>query len=186
MKKIIICSFLILFAGEFASAGAAFIIKLKNGNYFLTERYWQDKGQVLFDSFGGVFGIDKGLITGIEQTNKSITLIRSAPDVQKETLLPPSKGNDNPSNAVVQSQLEEQPKGDQNDPIKKSFATLKEKMNGLDGMLTAEMMALLNEITAFKNMVAKNSKYFVQYGREFNDAQEMGALVETKLKSRGL
>ena len=186
MKKTIICSLLILFAGEFASARAAFIIKLINGNYFLTERYWQEKGQILFDSYGGVFGIDKGLITSIEQTNKSVNLIRLAPDALKETLLPLAKASDEPSKAMVQSQPDDQTKGDQNDPIKKTFATLKEKVNGLDGMLTAEMTALLNEITAFKNMVAKNSKYFVQYAREFNDAQEMGALVETKLKSRDL
>ena len=183
MKKAIICSLFILFAGEFASARAAFIIKLTNGNYFLTERYWRDKGQVLFDCYGGVFGIDKGLITSIEQTNKSVNL-RSAPDAQNETLVTLPRESDDVNKAVVQSQPQDRTKGDQNDPIKKSFATLKEKMKGLDGMLTAEMTALLNEITAFKNMVAKNSNYFVQYGREFNDAQEMGALVETKLKSR--
>jgi hypothetical protein len=186
MKKTVVCLLVILLAGEFASASAAFIIKLKNGNYFLTERYWQDKAQVLFDSYGGVFGIDKGLVTSIEPTNKLINLLISAPDVQKERLLPAARASDNPSKAVVQNQLEDQTKGDQNDPVKRSFATLKEKMNGLDGMLTAEIVALLNEITAFKNMVAKNSKYFVQYGREFNDVQQMGALVETKLKSRDL
>jgi hypothetical protein len=184
MKKTITCLLFIFFASEFASARAAFVIRLANGNHFVTQRYWHDRGQILFDSYGGVFGVDKGLVTSIEQNSKSINLMRPVPDGRNETLLPPARGSDDVSKPVIQSHPADQITRDENDPIKKSFATLKERINALDGMLTAEMVALLNEITAFKNMIAKNSKYFVQYGREFNDAQEMGARVETKLKSR--
>jgi hypothetical protein len=51
-------------------------------------------------------------------------------------------------------------------------------------MLTAEMRELLNQITAFKNKLSRDSKLFIQYGREFNDAHELGNTVETALASR--
>jgi hypothetical protein len=51
-------------------------------------------------------------------------------------------------------------------------------------MLTGEIRELLSQITAFKNKLAKDSKLFVEYGREFNDAHEIAAAVETALRSR--
>jgi hypothetical protein len=51
-------------------------------------------------------------------------------------------------------------------------------------MLTAEIRELLKGITGFKNMISRNSKYFVDYAREFNEAQEIGNLTETALRSR--
>jgi hypothetical protein len=51
-------------------------------------------------------------------------------------------------------------------------------------MLTAEIRELLNQITAFKNKLSRDSKLFIQYGREFNDAHDLGNTVETALVSR--
>ena len=46
---------------------AAYIIKLKNGNEFITGRYWHEGRQLMFDAYGGVFGIEPSeLIGGID------------------------------------------------------------------------------------------------------------------------
>ena len=75
-------------------------------------------------------------------------------------------------------------RGDDNDPIRGEFNRLKEKANEVNGMLTAEIRELLNQITAFKNKLSRDSKLFIQYGREFNDAHDLGNTVETALASR--
>ena len=51
-------------------------------------------------------------------------------------------------------------------------------------MLTGEIRELLSQITAFKNKLVKDSKLFIDYGREFNDLNEIGDIVETALRSR--
>src|SRR3954453_11389 len=118
MKKRIICLLFIFFAGEFASARAAFIIRLVNRNHFVTQRYWHDKGQILFDSYDGVFGVDKAFVTSIEQNSKSINLIRPLPDGQNEKLIAPARGTNDATKPVVQSQPADQITRDENDPIK--------------------------------------------------------------------
>src|ERR671923_81053 len=56
-----------------ASQGsAAYLIKLKNGTEFITARYWQQGKQLMFDTYGGVFGVDKSFVTTIEQSDKPI------------------------------------------------------------------------------------------------------------------
>jgi hypothetical protein len=76
------------------------------------------------------------------------------------------------------------PKADPDDPVVGEFNRLKEKSKEVDGMLTSEIRELLNQITAFKNKLSKDSKLFFAHGREFNDANELGASVESALRAR--
>jgi len=59
-------------------ADAAYVIKLKNGNEYVTTRYWHERGQVLFDTYDGVFGIEKAFVTKIEKTNQVVRLANIA------------------------------------------------------------------------------------------------------------
>ena len=166
-------------------ADAAFVIKLRNGNEFVTSRHWQEGKQVMFDVYDGVFGVDKALVTTIEQSDKPVRVAVKGQNntengsqievtnQKKETIKPAA-----PDNAKTEA------KRDADDPILKDFNRLKEKSAHLDKMLTSEIRDLLKEITGFKNMIAKNSKYFVDYAREFNEAQEIGNVTETALRSR--
>ncbi len=52
-------------------ADAAFVIKLKNGNEFITSRHWQEGKQVMFDVYDGVFGVDKALVLKIINPDKT-------------------------------------------------------------------------------------------------------------------
>ncbi|TMA94865.1 MAG: hypothetical protein E6J74_14000 [Deltaproteobacteria bacterium] len=57
-------------------ADAAYIIKLKNGNEYITTRYWQEGRQVFFDTYDGVFGIERTFVTKIEKTDQIVRLAR--------------------------------------------------------------------------------------------------------------
>ena len=165
-------------------ADAAFVIKLKNGNEFVTTRHWQEGKQVMFDVYDGVFGIDKALVTTIEQSDKPV---RVAVKSQKNTENGSQAEVNNPKKETGKPTADEakiETKRAADDPILKDFNRLKEKSTHLDQMLTSEIRELLKEITGFKNMISRNSKYFVDYAREFNEAQEIGNTTETALRSR--
>src|SRR5581483_4251878 len=56
-----------------AGADAAYVIKLKNGNEYVTSRYWNEGGQVLFDTYNGVFGVDRAFIRAIERSERALS-----------------------------------------------------------------------------------------------------------------
>ena len=165
-------------------ADAAYLIRLKNGNEYVTSRYWRDGSQVLFDTYGGVFGVDKNFVAQIIKTDQ-LSRLANATDREPGNKLPVDGLND--KKAVDDNSNEEtilRQRGDDNDPIRGEFNRLKEKANEVNGMLTAEIRELLNQITAFKNKLSRDSKLFIPYGREFNDAHDLGNTVETALVSR--
>ena len=72
------------------SSDAAFLIRLKNGNDYVTSRYWQEGGQILFDTYGGVFGIDKAFVNKIDKTDQIVTVARIS------DVVPAEKSQNNP------------------------------------------------------------------------------------------
>jgi hypothetical protein len=183
MRKSIVGSCLIAWAIEAGLADAAFVIKLKNGNEFVTSRHWQEGKQVMFDVYDGVFGVDKALVTTIEQSDKPVRVaVKGQKNTENGSQVTNQKRETIKPAAPAEAKTEA--KRDADDPILTEFNRLKEKSAHLDKMLTSEIRELLKEITGFKNMISKNSKYFVDYAREFNDAQEIGNVTETALRSR--
>jgi hypothetical protein len=65
-------------SGWLSVADATYIIKLKNGNEYITTRYWQEGRQVFFDTYDGVFGIERTFVTKIEKTDQIIRLASAA------------------------------------------------------------------------------------------------------------
>jgi len=178
-----------LFLGMIASGAevidAAYIIRLKNGNEYITARYWQEGSQVLFDADGGIFGVEKAFVAKIEKSSKTARLATvkdhdpaAAGQVNAETQDKDSAG----TNPGVETKLEKT--RDINDPVLAEYSRLKERAKAVDSLLTSEIRDLLREITAFKNKLAKDSKLFIEYGREFNEAHEVGDAVESALRSR--
>ena len=166
------------------TANAGYLIQLKNGKDYVTSRYWREGSQVLFDTYGGVFGVDTNFVAQIVRTEE-VARLANAIDREPGNKLPIDRLNDkreidanNKEEKTFRTRI-----GD-NDPIRGEFNRLKEKVNEVDGMLTAEIRELLTQITAFKNKLSRDSKLFIQYGREFNDAHELGSAVETALIAR--
>jgi hypothetical protein len=161
-------------------ADAAYLIQLKNGNDYVTSRYWREGSQVLFDTYGGVFGVDRNFVAQIIKTDQ-VARLANATDREPGNKLAGDGLND--KKAVEEETIFRSRESD-NDPIRGEFNRLKEKANEVNGMLTAEIRELLNQITAFKNKLSRDSKLFIQYGREFNDAHDLGNTVETALVTR--
>lgn len=167
------------------TADAVYVIKLKNGNEYVTARYWHEGGQVCFDTYDGIFGIEKSFIAKIEKTEKAVKIARAMdqePSAQPQAASAKKEGDAAQSQEKGEEAVKKE--RDPNDPIVGEFNRLKEKAAEVDGMLTSEVRDLLNQITVFKNKLAKDSKAFVQYAREFNDLNEIGNIVETALRSR--
>lgn len=184
MRKALTFAFFFLASqASVASTHAAYVIKLKNGNEYVTTRYWNEGGQICFDTYDGIFGVEKSFVIKIERTEKVVRLARALEQepVANPQTLPPKKEGDGSQDKGEDTVKNER---DPNDPIVGEFNRLKEKTGEVDGMLTSEIRELLNQITAFKNKLAKDSKAFVNYGREFNDLHELGNTVETALRSR--
>ncbi len=161
---------------------AAYVIKLKNGNEYVTTRYWQEGGQVLFDTYDGVFGIEKAFVTKIEKTDQVIRLATIADRDPGEKFQADKSQKDKESEEAKPAT--ELKKREPDDPIVGEFNRLKEKSKEVDGMLTEEIRDLLKEIKVFKNKMSDNSKLFVEYSREFNDIHELSSAVEAAFNAR--
>jgi hypothetical protein len=161
---------------------AAHVIKLGNGNEFITGRYWQAGTQVMFDVYGGVFGIDRSFVTTIEESNRPFKLISTIE----------SSGEAKPQVAVKEEKeqrKESLPAGPNSeikrdeDPMLRDFDALKEKSTRLNGMLTSELQEFSKNLTELKRRIQLSGKSN-NYLREFAQISEMGDMVETALKSR--
>jgi len=182
MRGALSCLTILLCLDAVAVVDAAYIIKLKNGNEYVTNRYWQEGSQVLFDAEGGVFGIDKGFVSKIEKADRVIKLATVATQDPSYKI---------PTDNVKIEATEKTPtdptpakERDPADPVVAEFSRLKNKSKEVDGMLASEIRQLLNEISELKNKISKDSKLFIEYGREVNDLHDMGAIVESVLNSR--
>jgi FtsZ-interacting cell division protein YlmF len=164
---------------------AAYVIKLGNGNEFVTGRYWHEGTQIMFDVYGGVFGIDRAFVTKIEESSNALKpkaagqeAPKNQPQAEQAEEGKETKKPTTPAEAKAEAERKD-------DPITQQFDRLKERSRGVDGMLTSEIRELLRDITAFKNKISRDSKLFIKYAREFNDAQEIGNVTENALTSRG-
>jgi len=163
-------------------AHATYLIKLKNGNEYVTNRYWQEGTQVLFDAEGGIFGIEKEFVSKIEKADRVIKLATAAahePAEKSQTEAAKIEESEKP--ATESTPVKER---DPADPIVGEFNRLKEKANQVDGLLEAEMRDLLNQITAFRNKLIKDSKLFIEYPREMNEITNLSNVVEAALRAR--
>ena len=178
-----VCAAILIVLVSATAADANYLIKLKNGKEYVTARYWQQGRQLLFDVYGGVFGVERTFVAGIE---KSPQVRVHHLDDQNLTMIPKSKArevkNSAEAAATSESKLEMQPSA--NDPVVGEFNRLRDRSKQVSGLLTSEILELLKEITAFKNKLSKDSKLFIDYGREFNDAHELGDIVESALRAR--
>ena len=167
------------------NADAGYLIRLKNGNEYVTNRYWHQGSQIFFDTYGGVFGIENAFVNKIEPADQ-LTRLTGIPDrnaTEKSQIDVKAEDRTKVGEPGTQ-EAKVTEKRDLNDPIIGEFSQLKKQSAEVSGMLTEEIRELLQRITTFKNKLSKDSKLFFEYAREFNDAQEIGNTVETALRTR--
>ena len=172
----------VLGAASFAEAN--YVIKLKNGNEYITTRYWQKGQQLFFDAYGGVFGVDKAFVTKIDKSS-AVRPIRN--ETQDAPGIPEARTQTKKELEAAKGQEAEpkvEPQRSPDDSVVSEFNRLRERSRHVGNLLTSEILELLKEITAFKNKLSKDSKLFITYGREFNEAHEIADVVESALRSR--
>ena len=172
----------IMSLGTIDFANATYVIRLKNGNEYVTTRYWQEGTQILFDTYGGIFGVDRAFVGGIEKSDKMIRLAPVAEQVPRETIQGEATKGTSDIETPPPDVKKTEPSPD--DPIIAEFNRLKQASKEVDSLLTPEIRTLLGEITAFKNKLSKDSQLFFKYPREFNDANEISSVVEDALRAR--
>jgi hypothetical protein len=147
-------------------ANGAFVIRLKNGNEYVTNRYWQEGAQVLFDADGGIFGVDKAFVNNIEKTDKVVKLVTTADhDPSDQTQQVATNSDKRAPAAETQAPV----KRDENDPIMKEFNELKALSQTLNGMLTKKLQ-----------LEGKTNDYLAEFG----EIHDMGDAAEAALKAR--
>ena len=182
MGSKIVCALVLALAwSSLGEADAAYVIKLKNGNEFVTSRYWQEGAQVLFETYNGIFGIDKTFVSKVEKTDKSVRLITPPPEAKP---VQPSEREDSEiRKEPSENQEKPTPKRNDDDPILRHFQDIKERAKQIDGMLTSELTQLAKDLTDLKRAMQLSGKTN-EFLAEFGEIHEIGDRVEDALKSR--
>lgn len=167
LKVVATATFLL---GVFEFTEAAYVIRLKNGNEYLTSRYWYRGGQVLFDTYGGVFGIDKGFVSKIESSNRALpsptaTVLEHASSPTEQPPLGDLSGKGkSPQQGVAagKDQKSGTGSGAQKEALKKDESVLKEygelqtRFGQLNDLPKHEVHALDADINSFREKLGNS------------------------------
>ena len=157
MKKIILSAFILISFFAFSLLShASYIIHLKNGGQYITNKYWEEDGQIKFFVSGGIMGIDKDTVRKIE---KSKAVAENVYETKKPAL-PPATAEKKPVAAVNTQAKEDQKKEDaktepkeddsKKDPaIMKEFKQLQKSFAARNSMTIDELESLKRDLTAF-------------------------------------
>jgi len=182
MRSLVVALSLMAWAIEAELADAAFVIKLKNGNEFVTGRHWQEGTQVMFDVYGGVVGVDRNFVSKIARSDKPLQVL-TLPSQDEKPQVAARKDESEPNKALAPSSGKADQKRDPNDPILKEFEALKQKSSSVNGMLTSELNEFSKNVTSLKRKI-QTSGESNRYLEEFTELHKIGDDLESLLKER--
>jgi hypothetical protein len=99
---------------------ASYVIHLKDGREFVTERYFEEGDQIKFKRYGGIIGIQKDLVKGVEE-------IEDVPEEKAEEEKPPQPAE--PAKKETASKEKEKPPQKSLDEFYKKKKELTEKLD---------------------------------------------------------
>lgn len=174
-----------------SSAGAAYVIKLKNGNEFVTGRYWESGKQVYFETVDGTFGVAKAMVTQIEKTDRPWRVARKAPPAEAPKIAEAADKKDaanadkSKTKPTVDSKKDEKEEKNSavNDPILTTFNDIKRRAENMDSMMTSELQQIAKDLGSLKRLIQLSGKSN-DYLEEFKEVHDLSDVVEAKLKSR--
>jgi hypothetical protein len=163
---------------------AAFVIKLKNGNEFITSRYWQDNKQVLFETYDGTFGVEKTFVTKVERSDKPVRLITTAQAAAEvKPVETADKLSDEAKKPLAENQEQLPPKKNADDPIFKHFVSVRERSKNLSGMLSSELNLLAKDLGDLKRAMQLGGKTS-EFLDEFRELHDIAERVEDAITGR--
>jgi hypothetical protein len=184
----------IMLIGELKLAHAAYVIKLKNGNEYVTGRYWNKSGQIFFDAYGGVFGVDKAFVSKIEFSSRSLPLpislsVHEKPAsvdqgasgtlLGKETNPEKTAGKDSKSAQAPATQMNRLKK-DEN--VLKEYEELQKRFGHLNDLPKYEVQALETDITSFREKL-RNSDLAEAHKDEIEATKTLQRAIASYLKA---
>jgi hypothetical protein len=175
---------------------AAYVIKLGNGNEFITGRYWQEGQQLLFDIYGGVFGVDRAFVSKIEksgqttireanwQTDATSTLttknaqIRTSSDATRDL-----KSDNNKPVAVQETKTPSLSKEVRvkDERVLEDFSLLQKRFAQLNDLPLSDVDALQSDIDSFKSKL-EQSDLAAAHQDEINAAGTLLRAIDGYLK----
>jgi hypothetical protein len=165
-------------------AEAAFVIKLRNGNEFITSRYWQDSKQVLFETYDGTFGVDKAFVVKVEKSDKPVRLITTAQAAEEVKPLEASNKVDDAIKKTTTENQEPAPvKKNEDDSIFKHFLSIRERSKNIGGMLTSELNLLAKDIGDLKRAMQLSGKTN-EFLAEFGELHDIADRLEDAMNDR--
>jgi len=173
--KSLVFAFCLIYSG---TAEAAYVIKLKNGNEFVTGRYWQEGQQIMFDAYGGVFGVERTYVSKIEESNKPVKQSAAQESTQAKIPTAPARAETAQSKSPA---AESQTKSVlESDPIIKDLDGLKHRSKTLARMSNSELLLFLKDLTGLRRRIQASGRSN-DYLAEFSSILEMGDAAEALL-----
>lgn len=186
MRPNLTIAILATLCGALSQADAAFVIKLRNGNEFITARYWQDGKQVLFETYDGTFGVDKSFVSNVEKTEKPIRLITTSQAAAEVAKVTESTVKENGAETKKPSVVNPEPssaKKLEDDPIMRHFQSIRDRSKNIGGMLTSELNLLAKDLGDLKRAMQLGGKTS-DYLDEFRELHEIAEHVENAITGR--
>jgi hypothetical protein len=174
MKSLLI-AFWLIYSG---TAEAAYVIKLKNGNEFVTGRYWREGQQIMFDAYGGVFGVERAYISKIEESNKPVR--QSAAPELMEVEISTAPAREEKANNKSPAPKAEPEAVRESDPVINDLDSLKHRSKTLAGMSSSELQLFLKDLTNLRRRIQASGRSN-DYLDEFSSILELGDAAEALL-----
>ncbi len=178
MKKYIpLLLMVILVVFIYPSTGlASYKITLKNGSILYAGHYWEEGGKVLFYTAGGIFGVEKGSVKIIEESDVAVRVITPKPaEAEKEAV---------PEEEDISEEAPPEEKAPVDNKLMDEFNALKGRYSVAGSLSTDELFTLSKDMTAFRDKVLESRLGFV-YTDQLVELYSMGDEIEDIIKSRG-
>lgn len=184
MRKTVIGFVMSSCLGIFDLAGATYLIKLKNGNEYITNRYWQDSKQVWFETYDGAFGVDKTFVSKVEKSDKPIRLITNSQAAAELKSVETTSKQDGEAKKPQADKQEPVPaKKNEDDPIIRHFQSIRERSKNIDGMLSSELKLLAKDLEDLKRAMQLGGKTS-EFLDEFRELYQIAERVEDAITGR--
>lgn len=184
MWKLALLGFVAAGVSGTAASHAAYVIKLKNGNEYVTSRYWQEGTQILFEADRGVFGVDRAFVANIDKSDRPVRIATAAQEDPSEKIGAEAVKDEKTREQTKTDSRDKDPQPrDPSDPILKTFADIKGRSQNLGSLLTSEMQQLERDLGSLKKVIQLSGKSN-DYLEEFKEIHDIADNIEALLKSR--
>jgi hypothetical protein len=175
-------------------ASATYLIALKNGKEFVTARYWQEGKQVMFDTYGGVFGVDKDLIIKISASDRALAREPTSPYSSSEKREPAvgsapaarleAGEKDSAAKREKPTETVSKPSEQKDEIVLKEFGLLQQRFSQLNDLPANDVYALSSDIDSFRQKL-QASNLAETHKDEINAAGTLLRAIEGYLKASG-